>query len=195
MPPNLATAIQNTFQAMMAQMNTSLPGEIVEYDFKSRKAAVKPLIKKKFLNGETLVLPIIREVPVVFPGTSKIGLHIPMKKGDKVLIIFAQRSLDAWLASGKDVDPLDSRKFDLSDAIAIPGLNSFNESNFADNNDDLFIKMDGRKLKIGEGTTELLDGVLTGKTINPFTGTPYSQLPGASSTGKNMSNKVFAEFG
>jgi len=191
----LATAIVNTFNAMVAQMNTSLPGQIVTYDFKKRKASIKPLIKKRYLSGDVEPLPIIYDVPVVFPGTDRIGFHFPLKKGDRVLIVFSQRSLDKWLDSGKDVDPQDRRKFDLSDAVAIPGMYPFSSNNYADNNDDVFIKIDNKKLKIGDNILEDFDGVLTGKTINPFTGTPYSQLPGPSTTGKNMSNKVFAEFG
>ncbi len=192
---SLATAVVNTFQALIAQMNTCLPGEVREYDFKERRASIKPLIKRKYLDGQISTLPIIVDVPVVFPGTDKVGFQFPIKKGDKVLIVFSQRSLDQYLSNGGDVDPLDTRKFDLSDAVAIPGLYPFNKNGFADNNEDLFIKNDGRKIKIGEDTIETIDGVLTGKTVNPFTGTPYSQLPGVGSTGKNMSQKVFGEFG
>lgn len=190
----LATAIQNTFEALIAQLNTCLPGEIVTYDYKKKKASVKPLIKRLFLNGETLDLPVIHAVPVVFPGTASLGIHFPLKKGDPVLLVFSQRSLDKWLQSGEDVNPGDSRKFDLSDAVAFPGLTSFNKGSIADNNEDIFIKTDGRKVKIGNVTNELYDGVLTGKTIDPFTGTAYSILPGQGLSGKNMSSKVFSEF-
>jgi len=148
MPPDLSTIIQNTFRAMVAEMNTSLPGEIVSYDFKKRQPSIKPLIKKKFLNDDTLALPIINNVPVIFPGTSKIGMHFPLRKKDSVLIVFSQRSLDKWLESGKDVDPQDTRKFDLTDAVAIPGLNSFNKSNFATNNEDIVIANNKEKITL-----------------------------------------------
>jgi len=166
MPPSLATTIQNTFQAMVANMNTSLPGEIVEYDFRSKKASVKPLIKKKKLSGRTLTLPIIQNVPVVFPGTQNYGIHFPLRKGDSVLIVFSQRSLEKWLSSGQDVDPQDTRKFDLSDAIAIPGLTSFNVNNFAQNNEDFVIANDKEKITLKANGDIEIGGSELKKLIN-----------------------------
>ena len=49
-----------------------------------------------------------------------------MNAGDQVLLVFSERSLDVWLSAGGIVDPNDTRKHHISDAIAIPGCYPFN---------------------------------------------------------------------
>lgn len=193
----LSQAIENTFMTLISNLHTCLPGRIETYDFKRQKATVKPLIKKKFFGGNISPLPILTNVPVVFPRTKKAGITFPLSRGDGVLIVFSERSLEAWYSSGDDSEPQDSRKFDLSDAICIPGLYSFNQGNIASNNNSVEIQNKDGEIGLGQDTSKttiVFDGLVTGKSINPFTGTPYSQLPGVNANGKNTSLKVRAEF-
>ena len=52
----------------------------------------------------------------------------PLKKGDHVLLVFSERSIDQFMAQDKNdpsdpaTDPLDDRRFNLSDAVAYPGF-------------------------------------------------------------------------
>jgi hypothetical protein len=145
---SLTQAIENVMQVFLAGIHTCLPGQIESYDFRTSKVSVKPLIKKKFLDGTILEIPIIENVPVVFPRTSRSGTTFPLKKGDKCLIVFSQRAMERYLSSGEDSEPGDKRKFDLTDAIAIPGLFSFVEGSIASNNDDMEISHEGQKVTI-----------------------------------------------
>lgn len=193
----LPQVLENTFLALMSEINTCLPGRIESYEVSSQKCTVKPLIKKKFFDGQALELPIIVEVPVQFSRSKNAGMTFPLKRGDTGFIIFSQRSMERWLASGEDVEPGDPRKFDLTDAIFIPGIFSFNIKNIANNNKDLEIQNRTGEVALGNDTSKTListDGLVTGKSINPFTGTPYALLPGANALGKNTSLKVRAEF-
>jgi hypothetical protein len=52
-------------------------------------------------------------------------LVLPVSVGDTGLLVFADGSLDVWLARGGVVDPLDDRHHALSDAVFIPGLRPF----------------------------------------------------------------------
>jgi hypothetical protein len=52
-------------------------------------------------------------------------ISLPLKRGDYVGLLFSERSLDIWLATGGTVDPKDPRKFDISDAVAYPGIYPF----------------------------------------------------------------------
>lgn len=144
----LAQAIENTMIALMEGIHTCLPGSIIDYDFKEARASVKPLIQKSYIDGDSMVLPIIRDVPVIFPRTGVSGITFPLNKGDKVLIVFSERSLDNWKGIGDDAVPRDFRKFDLSDAVCIPGLYSFNTRNLAKNNKDLVIHHNGFTITI-----------------------------------------------
>lgn len=121
----LAEAIKQTINYHLKNIHTAIPGEIVEYDYTTQKASVLPTIKEKFYTGEVLSMPIIVNVPVIFPRSADASITFPLEKGDKVLLIFSEKSLERWLSSGKEVEAGVNRRFDLSDGIAIPGLYSF----------------------------------------------------------------------
>jgi len=148
---SLTQAIENVLQVFLSGINTCLPGQIESYNFETSKVSVKPLIKKKFLDGAVLEIPIIENVPAVFPRTSRSGITFPLRKGDKCLIVFSQRAMERYLSSGEDSEPGDKRKFDLTDAIAIPGLFSFVEGTIASNNEDMEMTHEGQKVTIKKG--------------------------------------------
>jgi len=111
-------------EARLAGINTSIPGVVNKYDSSKNLATVKPTVKRRLVSGEYVALPEIVNVPVLFLQGGGASITFPIEKGDPVLIIFAQRSLDEWLSGDGtgDVEPSTSRKHDISDAIAIPGL-------------------------------------------------------------------------
>ena len=78
-------------------------------------------MKYKKPNGEKLDYPRIDGVPVVFPqGNDREFITAwPVKKGDKCLLIISEQSLDLWQYG---IDTETDLKFDLSNAICIPGL-------------------------------------------------------------------------
>lgn len=206
----LATTISNTITSMLEQIHTCLPGSIESYDYKTAKATVKPLIQKSFIDGSTLVLPILKDVPVIFPRSSTSGVTFPLNKGDGVLIVFSERALDKWYDSGKDQTPGDNRKFDLSDSICIPGLFSFNNPNIASNNDDLEVQHKDQKITITKGGDIQLGKSSLKKLVNesfltvfdnhthligaiPAFATIPTLIPTVPSTPANLTSKVEAE--
>lgn len=144
----LAEVIENTILSFMEGMHTCMPGRIESYDFKASKASVKPLLQRSYIDGTTLDIPILRDVPVIFPRTQSAGITFPVNRGDRVLIMFAERSLNIWKGSGENAVPTDNRKFDISDAICIPGLYSLNTRNIAKNNTDTVIHNDDQTITI-----------------------------------------------
>ena len=133
--------LKTVFDSLLAEsIHVSMPGVIESYDSKTRKATVLPQLKKKFLNGDIIPYKPIPEVPVVFYGVTDAGLRLPESKfkGTTVLLIFCERSLDFWLEKGTETEPGSTRKFDLTDAMAIVSLNSFNNTDAGGNNLELF---------------------------------------------------------
>lgn len=113
-------AIEDTVSSILNEIHTSMPGSIQFYDEKTGFVDVKPIGVYKAGNGELYDYPIISNVPLHVTGSSGINIATPIRKGDECLLIFAEQSLDTWL-SGNPEDDTDLR-FDLSNAIAIPGL-------------------------------------------------------------------------
>ena len=121
LPETMSTLFERNFKVLMSGVHTALPGQILEYDG-SRAVTVQPMVSKKLTDGTYLKLPKIVDVPLIFPGSTQGVFRFPIKKGDGVLLVFSERSIEEWMNSGKVGEPEDIRRFSLSDAIAIPGL-------------------------------------------------------------------------
>ncbi|MGE5989813.1 Gp138 family membrane-puncturing spike protein [Klebsiella michiganensis] len=115
-------------QAIMSAMRVSIPGIIQSFDPNAVTAIVQPAIKgaeQDESGAEVSVnLPLLVDVPVVFPRGGGCTLTFPVKEGDECLVIFADRCIDFWWQSGGIQEPVDGRMHDLSDAFAIIGPQS-----------------------------------------------------------------------
>lgn len=170
---SVTDAVRAAVLYQIGGMYTALPGRIESYDYTVQKASIQPMLNKVYTDGTTVQMPILNNVPVMFPRAGGASLTFPVVEGDTCLLVFSARSLDNWKESGGIVSPEDPRKFDLSDAIAIVGLYPFSEVSPALNNEDVLltyknssitIKVTGdvvvntsNTVAIGNETTELLD--------------------------------------
>lgn len=124
--PTLADVISSFVAGGAASLRVALPGRIESFDSATQTCSVKPQLKEVKIgqDGKDIIvpLPVINGVPVVSPSGGGFGLEFPVTAGDTCLVIFSDRSIDKWVATGGDVDPEDLRRHHLSDAIAIVGL-------------------------------------------------------------------------
>lgn len=113
--------IEQTARAVVNDIHTAMPGEIILYDAGAGTATVKPIGKFITSDGKELDYPTITEAPVSFPfcQNAGVGIAFPVKKGDSCIIIVSEVELDAW-RSGADSEG--SLRFDLTSAMVIPGL-------------------------------------------------------------------------
>ncbi|MBZ7340887.1 Gp138 family membrane-puncturing spike protein [Klebsiella grimontii] len=115
-------------QAIMSAMRVSIPGIIQSFDPDAVTAVVQPAIKgveHDESGAEVSVsLPLLVDVPVVFPRGGGCTLTFPVTAGDECLVIFADRCIDFWWQSGGIQEPVDGRMHDLSDAFCIVGPQS-----------------------------------------------------------------------
>ncbi|HBW5590925.1 TPA: phage baseplate protein [Klebsiella pneumoniae] len=115
-------------QAIMSAMRVSIPGIIQSFDPDAVTAVVQPAIKgveHDESGAEVSVsLPLLVDVPVVFPRGGGCTLTFPVSEGDECLVIFADRCIDFWWQSGGVQEPVDGRMHDLSDAFCIVGPQS-----------------------------------------------------------------------
>jgi len=150
--------IRQAINYEISNIHTCMPATIVSYDYTLQKAVVKPQLNRKYQGNQVLEFPNLINVPVVFPRTANFSIHFPLNAGDKVMILFSERSLEEWLQQGDQVTPNDPRKFDLSDAIAIVGLYDFSETSPAEDNENFIIKFGSAKLKINPDGTYCFHG-------------------------------------
>lgn len=118
---------QQTAQAIVESLSTQLrvamPGIIQSFDPDAVTCTVLPAIKGADGN-ESSDLPLLEDVPVVFPRGGGCTLTFPVKEGDECLLIFSDRCIDFWWQNGGVQEPVDTRQHDLSDAFAIVGPQS-----------------------------------------------------------------------
>lgn len=133
--PRLETFVEDLVEGRLADVHTCIPAEVVEFDAAANKITAQPLIKVSLIDddGETVEeeLPAIPDVPVAYirGAGGKFSLVFPLEAGDLVTLIFAERSIDRWLAGdGAAANPGDLRKHQLSDAVAWPGTYPFSKA-------------------------------------------------------------------
>ncbi len=126
--PVLARVIRQAIAQAMKTFHVGLPAKVVGYDASKRTCNVQPLLKRVILTPEfeeqEISYPQISGVPVWYPGGNGFHMRWPLKFGDIVFLIFADRSLETWKKAeeGKEVDPVEDRAHDLKDAVAMAVL-------------------------------------------------------------------------
>ena len=156
---SLSEPLLRAVDQALTDIRVCLPARIESYDHTTQRAEVTPLLRRAYVDGETDSMPVIAGVPVVWPRSGGASLTMPVRRGDGVMLVFSDRSLDRWLVQGGEVTPDDRRKHDLSDAIAIPGLYSFADQSPQDNNDDVLLQYAGSSLRMkADGDIEITAG-------------------------------------
>ena len=119
----LIDLIQAMINEALDDVHTCLPARVEKFDPTTLRGEVVPLIKRRLAkDGEPEPLPPILDVPFWMPKAGPFVLRLPVRRGDTVLVVFAERALDYLLLDGQPQDPQFRRRHALDDAIAIPGL-------------------------------------------------------------------------
>lgn len=164
--PTLENVLELAVSEQLGELHTAMPAVVESYDPAKQTITARPALKRKYSDDSVVERPLIPNVPVAFPRGGGASLTFPLKKGDSVLLVFSMRSLDVWKAKGGVVDPQDPRRFNITDAIAIPGAYPgvkpaprASGSNLRLEIDNAEIEMQpGAKFKIGKiGGDEFLD--------------------------------------
>lgn len=107
---------------------TALPGIVTSVNFSEMTCEVQPALQavtEDETGTQTVVnLPLLVDVPIVFPSAGGFTLTFPLAVNDEVLVVFSSRCIDAWWQSGGIQQAMEARMHDLSDGFAIPGPKS-----------------------------------------------------------------------
>lgn len=120
-------ALRAAWDGFRSGLWTALPGIIQSFDPATITAVVQPaiqgIVRRQDGTAQAVNLPLLPDVPVVFPRGGGCTLTFPIYPGggDECLVIFASRCIDAWWQSGGVQIPMEPRMHDLSDAFALVG--------------------------------------------------------------------------
>lgn len=107
-------------------IHVALPCVVQSYDADKQTIEAQPTIRERTieLNGivKYVQYPLLINVPILFQQVGGYIISFPIKKGDECLVIFSDLSIDNWWLKGNVQNPVEIRRHDLSDGIAIFGL-------------------------------------------------------------------------
>ncbi|WP_312974028.1 Gp138 family membrane-puncturing spike protein [Atlantibacter sp.] len=112
---------------LSTQLRVAMPGIIQSFDPDAVTCTVLPAIRGIIPTQDGTDpsdLPMLVDVPVIFPRGGGCTMTFPVKPGDECLLVFSDRCIDFWWQNGGVQEPVDPRQHDLSDAFAIIGPQS-----------------------------------------------------------------------
>jgi hypothetical protein len=163
--PTLSQLLKQAIDNRLVDVHTALIGRVERYDHKTQLADIQPVLKRslKILDGSSIQeqLPLLSEVPVLFPRAGGFFCSFPIQPGDFVQIIFNETSIDEFLAE-KPTRIGSSERFCLHGAIAIPGvyplskpLTGAHGANLVMGKDKgVQLHIDGEKIRLGSDVAD-----------------------------------------
>lgn len=107
---------------------TAMPGIVQSVNSARMTCVVQPAILAPVTDQDGAVsyvkLPLLLDCPLVFPNGGGFMLTFPVAANDEVLVVFANRCIDAWWQSSGTQKPMEARMNDLSDGFALVGPKS-----------------------------------------------------------------------
>lgn len=160
---------QKKFDNLSAQIRVAMPGIVNSVDLQAQTVTVQLALQGKISDekGEVWTnMPLLQDVPIVWPRAGGFALTLPVKAGDECLVVFGDRCIDSWWQSGGVQKPMDERTHDLSDAFAVFGITSQPRKLANVQADAIELRDDGRSnwLQIKTGSINAVTtGALTAK--------------------------------
>ena len=126
----IESILVNFLESYMQDCMVCLPAVVLNVrDAGELRVDCQPISNREFKDGTVAEYPAILSIPVIQPSSGNSAVLMPIKQGDTVLLVFAQRNIDTFKAgSTLPYDPEDRRWMNLQDAVAIAGINPFNRS-------------------------------------------------------------------
>ena len=158
--PTLTQLLKQTIDNRLLDVHTALIAKVESYDAETQQVNVSPVLKRqvKTLEGAWVSeqLPVLCNVPVLFPRAGGFFISFPIQPGDFVQLVFNEVSIDEWVTDKASAVSYDQR-FTLQGAVAIPGiyaqsqaLSDAHETNLVLGQDNgLQIHIDNQKIRLG----------------------------------------------
>ena len=145
---------------VMFNLRCCIPCIVQSYDPEKGTVECQPAIREKIINQNEEIeyrnLPLLLNVPVVFPSNSEYSVTFPLEKGDECLVLFSDLSIDNFWEKGNVQNPIEDRRHDLSDGIAIPCNMSLTKERRTD--DGLLLSSSGASILISGSEITLSGG-------------------------------------
>jgi len=155
--PALEHVINDAIAAAFGPKRTMIPARVVSYDSTKQTITAQIVVRSFYLDEDNVMFSYlpkpIANIPVLFPAGDGFSITWPLAKDDAVTLVFADRSVDEWKHSGgADNTPQDMRRWNMSDAFALPGAQAPASPLPAGAVDDAALVLRAPMVKVGDST-------------------------------------------
>lgn len=187
---SLSELLSLSFQQFSSVLNCIKIGKILSFDKSKQTCSVEILHKARndYILGrnELVEYPKLSNVPVIIMGGGTSYITHPISAGDNCLLLFNDYQKDRWQQTGNSAQSDIDRKHDISDAIAIVGLNAlpnaiqsysdYLDLHYSDNSSIIVgntVEVNNQTINLNGNTNvtgdETVSGIITAPTINATT--------------------------
>lgn len=155
--PTLAQVLSAALEGRLEDVHTASWGSVLAYYPATQRVDVQLVLRRYFTDEDGVTQSErpapLQSVPVIFPGSGQYSITWPIQPGDTVLVVHGEGPIDQWMQGGRtDVDPGDTRRHSLTDAVAIPGLRPSTKAIGPTGTDPASMVVSGPSLKLGDNT-------------------------------------------
>ena len=119
----LATLLEAKAMELARRLNCVQIGTIEAFNASEQTASIS-LNFKRVINDTLKDYAVLVQVPCIVLNGGGGGLSFPISKGDTCVVLFNDRNMDNWFATGAVMEPDSARTHDMSDGIALVGIRS-----------------------------------------------------------------------
>ena len=99
-------------------------------------------------SAKAMAYPLLVDVPVFINSGGGGTLTFPISQGDTCLVLFNDRDLDGWFATGQTALPNSARAHDLADGLALVGFRCLANTISGYNTTDAQLAYNGGKIEV-----------------------------------------------
>lgn len=123
MPPDLKVFSSDLKADIFSSLYCTMPGKISKVN-DNQTVSVELQIKRALEDGTSQFYPLLVDCPYFVLQGGGAYLDMPIAAGDGCLVLFSDRDIDTWWATGNVTDPPTTRKHSLADGFALVGFNA-----------------------------------------------------------------------
>ena len=116
--------VDERIKTFKSTLNTVIVGEIVSFDPATVTAEIQIGVTFPLDGGEMMPITNLLNVPIMALKAGGFTMTFPVKAGDECIVFFSQRDISTWIENGGQIQPSTPRQLNLSDAVALVGLQS-----------------------------------------------------------------------
>ena len=119
--PDLRATLDAFKVEILYDLNSHEVGQIVSFNPTTQTASVQIMVKARILD-QIRSYPVLTDCPVFSVSGGAGCLTMPVAAGDPCLVLFNDRDMDGWFATGIEAEPNTTRAHSLSDGLVLVGF-------------------------------------------------------------------------